>query len=104
MSDIVGYIAGLLLIINFIPQIYQTYKTKQMKDVSLVFIIFNLVTCCFQMIYCILIEAPPLIIANSIVFIEILLLLYAKLVFKDYSYENIDKVYVKSNAIQVSDV
>jgi len=96
MYDVIGYIGGALLVLNFTPQIYKTYKTKKMKDVSLIFIIFNIITCCFQTTYGILIDATPLIIANSIVFFELLILLYAKLVFK----EDIHKI----NPMQISEI
>ena len=35
-KDIFGYIGALLLSITLLPQIHQTYKTKQTRDISLV--------------------------------------------------------------------
>ena len=80
-SDIVGYIGGVLLIVTLFPQIYHTYTTKKTDDLSLVFLIMEVVTCIFLFTYGILIEEKPLIITNSVVFFELLSILYAKLVF-----------------------
>ena len=80
-SNIVGYIGGALLIITLFPQIYHTYTTKKTDDLSLVFLIMEVVTCIFLFSYGLLIDERPLIITNSVVFFELLSILYAKIVF-----------------------
>ena len=80
-KNILGYSGGSLLVITLFPQIYQTYKTKQTRDLSLLFVILQIITCILFLSYGILLKEYPLVIANSIVFLEQLLLLYAKLMF-----------------------
>jgi MtN3 and saliva related transmembrane protein len=33
-ADIIGTVAGILVLLSFIPQLIKTYKTKRMFDVS----------------------------------------------------------------------
>lgn len=80
-KDIFGYIGALLLSITLLPQIHQTYKTKQTRDISLVFMCLQILTCVFFLIYGIALSELPLIIANSVVLFQLFILLYAKLYF-----------------------
>jgi MtN3 and saliva related transmembrane protein len=34
-ADVIGIIAGILVLSSFIPQLYKAYKTKRMSDVSI---------------------------------------------------------------------
>lgn len=81
IKNVFGYMGGSMLVLTLIPQLYKTYKTKKIRDISLLFIIFQIITCVIVLIYSILLMAYPLIIANSIVMFELFLLLYAKIMF-----------------------
>ena len=78
---IIGYIGGTLLNITFIPQIYKTYKTKHTEDISLIFMVLQNITCIFCLIYAIFLNENPLIVSNSVLLFELLLLLYGKIHF-----------------------
>ena len=95
--NIIGYIGGSLLIITLFPQIHQTYTTKKIRDISLLFMFLEIITCLFFLTYGIIIKENPLIMANSVVLIELFLLLYAKLYFTD----NIEP---KDNIVKISNV
>ncbi len=49
--QIFGYIGSGLLSILFIPQVYITFKTKDVKGLSLGWIIFNLITGACWIVY-----------------------------------------------------
>jgi MtN3 and saliva related transmembrane protein len=80
-EQIFGYIGCSLLVMTLIPQIYTNYKSKTMKDVSIVFILLQNLTCISFLIYGSLLKESPLIIANSIVEFQCLILLAMKLVY-----------------------
>ena len=77
-----GYIAGFLTTIAFLPQVIKVWKTKSTKDISLwMFLIFNLGVFLW-LIYGILIKNYALIFANTITLILSLSILVAKILFK----------------------
>ena len=39
--DMLGYLGGMFLTINLIPQIYKTKKSETAKDISLLFLLMN---------------------------------------------------------------
>ena len=80
--DILGFVGGLLLVIGFIPQVYVVFKNRKVDDLSLIFIIFQILTCIILMTYTNIIGALPLFIANTGILFQLILLLYAKLSFK----------------------
>tara|TARA_Y100000996_G_scaffold332798_1_gene269125 strand:+ start:481 stop:735 length:255 start_codon:yes stop_codon:yes gene_type:complete len=40
--DYIGYIGGVCLTINMLPQLYKTYQTKSATDISWIFLFLNL--------------------------------------------------------------
>lgn len=86
---IIGYIGSFMLSILLIPQIYTTYKTKNVEGLSSYFLFFEIITTLLWIIYGIgfLLEGSldglPIIIANSCMLISVLILLYLKSAFKN---------------------
>ncbi|WP_026997304.1 SemiSWEET transporter [Flectobacillus major] len=76
--ETLGYLAGILTTVAFIPQVIQIYKTKSAKDVSLaMFLLFTLgVT--MWLIYGIKTAAFPVIAANAVTLLLSLVILYFK--------------------------
>ena len=79
--DSVGYIASILLYMILIPQLYHIFKVKKMDQISWYFILLNLLTSILFLIYGILIEAFPIVIANIILCIQNLMLIFLKIKF-----------------------
>ena len=80
--DIFGYIGAVLLTLLFVPQVYTTYKTKNIEGLSYIFLILEFFAALNFIIYGFLINSIPIIIANSSAFICSILLLLAKIRFK----------------------
>ena len=80
--SLVGYSAAALGIIAFLPQVVKSLKTRKTKDVS--FASFSIVaaTNFLWTVYGILRNDVPLMIANSIIFISVLIILWAKIKYK----------------------
>ena len=79
MQELVGSIAAFLTTVAFVPQAYKVYKTNQTKGLSLfLFLIFSLGVFMW-LIYGIMKEDPPIMIANSITLFLSLYILYKKI-------------------------
>jgi MtN3 and saliva related transmembrane protein len=80
-TEIVGYLGAGCLTITLLPQLYHTIKTKKVDDISFGFIALQIITCILFLIYGIMLKEKPLIIANSLVGIQIIIFLGLKLSF-----------------------
>ena len=101
MKDIFGYLGATLLTITLLPQLYLSFTSKKTRDISIIFLCLQLLTCTFFLIYGIYLEENPLIIANSIVLFQSGLLFYAKLRFKENIDNTIDNT-IDNNNISTS--
>ena len=83
-----GYIGSFLLAILLFPQVYRTFKTKDVEGISSVFIVIEIVTTSLWFVYglgIILdedINGVPIIISNSSLLLCSLLLLYGKIKYR----------------------
>ena len=77
-SEIFGYLGMVFLTITLIPQLIRVFKTKKAADLSYIFLSINVLTCVFFLIYGILLNETPLIIANTIVILQTLTLIFLK--------------------------
>ncbi|MCL4381591.1 SemiSWEET family transporter [Candidatus Marsarchaeota archaeon] len=68
---ILGFAAGFILIIAYVPQVFKTIKTKSTKDISLLFTILIFTGDVLWIIYGIIINSSPLILTNSVLAILI---------------------------------
>jgi MtN3 and saliva related transmembrane protein len=78
-----GFLAGLLTTVGFIPQIIKGYRTKRMEDVSLLMPLVLGVGMLLWLFYGISLENLPIILWNAIAFalniaVVVLKLRYAK--------------------------
>lgn len=80
-TELFGYLGVATLIVTLVPQLYLTMRTKKVNDLSFGFLCLQELTCIFFLIYGIKIDAVPLIVANSIVGTQGVLLLFLKIVY-----------------------
>lgn len=80
--DLVGYLGSFLTSITFIPQVYKTWKTKSANDLSLSMMLIVVTSCIVWLVYAVALMLWPVIIANSIIGVLSLMLIYFKLTFK----------------------
>jgi MtN3 and saliva related transmembrane protein len=64
MLKYLGYFAGTLTVVSFIPQVYKTWKTKETKDLSLGAFVLLISACSLWAIYGIIIEDLSVILTN----------------------------------------
>jgi MtN3 and saliva related transmembrane protein len=75
---IVGYIAGVLTTISFVPQVAKAWKMKETRDLSLVMLLLFATGVFLWTLYGFWVDSLPIIAANMITFILILVLLGLK--------------------------
>jgi MtN3 and saliva related transmembrane protein len=76
---IIGFIASFTSTISLVPQIYKTYKTKSVKDLSLIMLI-NFFLCSISwVVYGILTDTKSVLITNIIMTLFSLIMLVFKI-------------------------
>lgn len=80
--EITGYAGSFLSSITFIPQVYKAWQSKSVGDLSVWMILIVVTSTILWLVYGIGISSHPVIIANAVILIFSLLLLYFKLTFK----------------------
>ena len=81
LEEILGYTAGTLTTIAFLPQVLKAWKTRSTKDISLgMFLLFS-VGVALWLVYGIMISSAPIIAANLVTLVLASSVLIAKLRF-----------------------
>lgn len=79
--ELLGTLAGILTTFSFIPQAYQTLKTRQTHGISLpMYLIFTLGVFCW-LVYGFALSAWPIVAANALTFLLAFSILTMKLRF-----------------------
>ncbi|MBS1556556.1 MAG: SemiSWEET family sugar transporter [Bacteroidota bacterium] len=79
--EAVGHFGAFLTSVTFIPQVYKVWKTRSVGDLSLTMMLIVLLSTLVWLTYAFALMLWPVIIANSIVCILSLLLIYFKVAF-----------------------
>lgn len=79
---IIGYIAGTLTTISFLPQVIRTWKMRETKDFSLAMLLLFATGILLWTVYGIRTESLPVILANVITFLLIMILLAMKIKYR----------------------
>jgi MtN3 and saliva related transmembrane protein len=79
--DLVGYFGSFLTSITFIPQVYKTWQTKSAGDLSLSMLFIVLFSCIVWLVYAVALMLWPVIIANSIIGLLSIMLIYFQVYF-----------------------
>jgi len=78
-KELLGFIAGAITNVGFIPQVWRLFKLKSAHEISLPFILLFLVGVSCWLAYGILLNLPPVILWNAIATAMMCAMLYAKL-------------------------
>jgi len=76
---LVGFVAGTLTTVAYVPQVIRSWKLKETKDISLSMLVLYAVGVSLWLVYGIWMDALPIIGANGISLILILVILGIKL-------------------------
>ncbi len=78
-QQILGLIAGGLIAVSFIPQIWKLFKLKSAKEISLPFTCLQMAGGILFLVYGLILSLPAIIATNILNTILVSLILYAKL-------------------------
>jgi MtN3 and saliva related transmembrane protein len=78
-TDILGYAAGAITSLTFLPQVIKTWKEKSAKDVSLMMFIIAAVNEVMWIVYGALLDNWVIILTNAIVLAMSLTMIFLKL-------------------------
>ena len=78
-KELLGFIAGAITNVGFIPQVWRLFKLKSAHEISLPFILLFLVGVGCWLAYGILLNLKPVILWNAIATAIMCAMLYAKL-------------------------
>jgi MtN3 and saliva related transmembrane protein len=77
-----GYLGSFLTSITFVPQVYKAWQTKSVGDLSRWMILIVVTSASVWLTYGLAISSGPVIVANTVVLIFALILLYFTYRFK----------------------
>lgn len=80
--NILGYVAGILVVISLLPQTIKSWKTKSTSDISLLRYIIYIIGLILWITYAIIINNGPVAIMNSVGLILAISILILKLKYK----------------------
>ncbi len=78
-QQILGLVAGGLIAVSFIPQIWKLFKLKSAKEISLPFTCLQMAGGILFLVYGLILSLPAIIATNILNTILVSLILYAKL-------------------------
>ena len=81
MINLLGYIAGTLTTLAFLPQALKAFRTKRTKDISLAMWLLLCTGVSCWLVYGILLQAGPIIVANAVTLILAAAVLLLKLIY-----------------------
>ena len=79
LIDILGYVAGILVVISLLPQIIKSWKTRSTADISLWRYIIYVIGLILWITYAIIIQNGPVGIMNGIGLVLATTVLYLKI-------------------------
>ena len=80
-NDIIGYVASSFYIISLFPELYEIYINREC-NLSMYFLIFQIITTILFIIYDILLDIIPLLVADVTLLVELFFLIGFKLTCK----------------------
>jgi MtN3 and saliva related transmembrane protein len=75
---LVGYFAGTLTTISFVPQVLKAWKMRETRDLSLAMLVLFGIGIFLWTLYGFWVNSTPIIVANVVTFFLILVLLFLK--------------------------
>lgn len=77
--DLLGYFAGILVVISLLPQVIKSWKTKLTRDISLWRYIIYVIGLILWVLYAVIIDNGPVGVMNSIGLVLAVSILYLKI-------------------------
>ena len=66
MPELIGYLAALLTTISFVPQVWHTYRTRDVSGISLGMYVVFAAGVFLWLVYGLVLGAWPIVVANAL--------------------------------------
>jgi MtN3 and saliva related transmembrane protein len=83
LITLLGFAAGTLTTVSFVPQVHKAWRSKRCDDLSLTMLVAFGMGVVLWLIYGLMLRASPIIVANAVTLALILWLLYLKLKYRE---------------------
>ena len=80
-TTILGLIAAIISTLAFIPQVIKTWRSKSAKDLSFLMFFAMFTSTVLWLVYGILLNALPIILANATILFLLGIILYFKVIY-----------------------
>jgi MtN3 and saliva related transmembrane protein len=84
MNDLIGYIAACLTTLSFLPQALHTFRTRDVRGISLGMYALFTSGVALWLVYGLLLAAWPIVVANAVTLVLALAILVMKLRFRPH--------------------
>jgi len=82
LTDFIGYVAAGLTTLSFVPQVWHTFSTRDVRGISLGMYSAFTIGIALWLVYGLLLGAWPIVVANGITLVLAVAILVMKLRFK----------------------
>jgi MtN3 and saliva related transmembrane protein len=83
LITLLGFAAGTLTTVSFVPQVHKAWRSKRCDDLSLTMLVAFGMGVVLWLIYGLMLRASPIIVANAVTLALILWLLYLKVKYRE---------------------
>ena len=80
--DMLGYTAGAITTLTFLPQVIKTWKEKSAKDISLLMFVIAVTHEIMWIVYGVLRGDMVIVLTNAVILVMSLMMIYFKLKYK----------------------
>ncbi|HMY11968.1 MAG TPA: SemiSWEET transporter [Turneriella sp.] len=78
-TEVLGFIAGMITTISFVPQVVRIYRIKSGRDISLWMMLLFALGVTLWLIYGLLLSSLPIILANAVTLVLVVAILVLKI-------------------------
>jgi len=82
MIETIGYIAGVLTTLAFVPQVLRTFRTRSTEDLSFSTLVLLISGVALWLVYGLMLRATPVILANAVTLVLVGALVFMKHAFR----------------------
>lgn len=76
--DLIGYLAGLCVMISFVPQLIKMQITQSAQDVSWIMLVMTLLSALLYEVYALFLDLIPVVVMNGIFGVTVIVALILK--------------------------
>lgn len=80
--EIIGGVAVVLSSFNLLPQVIKGFKTKSVKDISLIFVLIIIIATVFWVVYGTYRSDWAIIVTNAVIFCMAVIMLVQKFIYR----------------------